>query len=70
MLTSVRKILFHGVSTTKSFMLLMGQMSEEVQEVRNKYIKNYRENFSKKSSRKNINTDIFQRLFFIRSIYK
>jgi hypothetical protein len=40
----------------------IGQISGEAQEARNKDIKNYKENFSRKRSKININTDIFQRL--------
>jgi hypothetical protein len=59
---SVHKILIHGSSIIKSFVLPIGILSEEAQESRNKDIKRYRESYSRKSSRININTDIFQRL--------
>lgn len=59
---SVHKIVLHGASIVKSFILPIGQMSEETKKGRNKVIKKYRENHSEKSSRVNINTDIFQRL--------
>lgn len=59
---SVHKVLLHGSSIAKSFTLPIGLLSEEAQESRNKDIKRYREFNTRKSSRININTDIFQRL--------
>lgn len=59
---SVHKISIHGSSIIKSFVSPIGILSEEAQESFNKDIKRYRESYSRKSSRININTDIFQRL--------
>lgn len=55
---SVHKILCHGSSIAASFILPIGQLSEEAQEARNKDIKHFRENHT----RQNINSDIFHRL--------
>lgn len=59
---SVHKILCHGSSIAKSFMIPIGQLSEEAQEAKNKDIKNFREYHSRKTSRIDTNTDIFNRL--------
>lgn len=59
---TVHKVLEHSSAVLKHFLLPMGQLSEEAQEARNKDIRNYREFFSRKSSRRlNIN-DLFCRL--------
>jgi len=44
---SVHKILLHGSLVISAALLLIGQMSEEAQEARNKDLKNVRENYSK-----------------------
>lgn len=59
---TVHKILCHGASIAASFILPIGQLSEEAQEARNKDIKHFRENHTRKTSRKNTNSDIFHRL--------
>lgn len=59
---TVHKILIHGPSVVASFGLPIGQLSEEAQESRNKDIKKYREHFTRKSSRIEMNTDLFNRL--------
>lgn len=59
---SVHKILCHGSSIAASFILPIGQLSEEAQEARNKDIKHFRENHTRKTSRVDLNSDIFHRL--------
>jgi len=55
---SVHKILCHGSSIAASFMIPIGQLSEEAQEAKNKD-KHFRENHIRKTSREDINLDIF-----------
>lgn len=57
--TSIHEVLIHGFLIIEWAPLPIGQLSEEAQESRNKDIKRYRENFSRKSSRINTMTDIF-----------
>lgn len=59
---SVHKMLRHWSSIAASFILPISQLNEEAQEARNKDIKHFRENHTRKTSRKNINSDIFHRL--------
>ena len=59
---TVHKVLEHSSLILKHFLLPMGQLSEEAQEARNKDIRNYREFFSRKSSRKLNISDLFCRL--------
>lgn len=60
--TSVHKILIHGPQIIAHALLLIGQLSEDAQEARNKEIKRYREDFSRKCSRTKRMEDIFNRL--------
>lgn len=60
--TTVHKILFHSAEVIDSFLLPIGQMTEEAQEALNKTIKKYREGFSRKFSRKQTMEDVFKRL--------
>lgn len=60
--TSVHKILIHGFQIIEWAPLPIGQLSEEAQEARNKDIKKYRENFSRKCARDKTMEDVFQRL--------
>lgn len=59
---SVHKILIHGSVIIGSFVIPIGQLSEEAQEARNKDLKRYRENYTRKTSRIDTNTDLFNRL--------
>ena len=52
---TVLKVLFHSMQIIKTLIIPFGQMSEEAQKVRNKDIRRYRENFTRKSSRVNTN---------------
>lgn len=59
---TVHKILFHGKIIIDSCILPIGQLSEEAQEARNKDCRNYRENFTRKTSREDTNADLINRL--------
>lgn len=59
---SVHKILFHGKDIIASCILPIGQLSEEAQESRNKDVRNYRELYTRKTSRIETNTDLLHRL--------
>lgn len=59
---SVHKILFHGRDIIRSCILPIGQLSEEAQEARNKDTRKFRQLFTRKTSRINTNTDLFNRL--------
>lgn len=60
--TSVHKILIHGAIIINHALLPIGQLSEDAQESRNKDIKRYRQDFSRKCSRKANMADVFNRL--------
>lgn len=53
---------FVGSVIIGSFVIPIGQLSEEAQEARNKNLKKYRENYTRKTSRIDTNTDLFNRL--------
>lgn len=59
---TLHKILFHGVAIIESCILPIGQYSEEAQEARNKHNKQFRENYTRKTSRIDTNTDLLNRL--------
>lgn len=58
----VHKILIHGSTIIKNALLLIGQLSEEASEARNKHFRQYRLQFSRKISREHCNRDILNRL--------
>ena len=60
--TSMHKILIHGSQIIESSLLPIGQMSEEAQESCNKFIKKFRQDFSRKCSRTKTMEDVFCRL--------
>lgn len=60
--TTVHKILIHGPQIIDSLILPIGQMSEEAQESCNKYIKEFRRDFSRKCDRAQTMEDVFCRL--------
>lgn len=65
MTPTLRKILIHGPEdpeVIETALLPIGQLSEEADETRNKYIRKYRLNFSRKFSREACKTDIINRL--------
>ncbi|XP_031782937.1 uncharacterized protein LOC116416855 [Nasonia vitripennis] len=59
---SIHTILIHGHLIVQAVVLLIGMFSEEAQECKNKDIKRYRENHSRKTSRTETNMDTFKRL--------
>jgi len=67
--TTVHKVLIHGPEIIASALLPIGQLSEEAQEARNKDIKRFREDFSRKCSRENTMQDIFNRLMITSDPY-
>jgi len=67
--TSVHKLLIHGPEIIASALLPIGQLSEEAQKARNKDIKRFREDFSRKCSRENTMQDIFNRLMITSDPY-
>jgi hypothetical protein len=60
--TSVHIVLIHGAEIIERAPLPIGQLSEDAQEARNKDIRRYRENFSRKCSREKTMSDVFHRL--------
>lgn len=60
--TTVHKILIHGHEIVESSILPIGQMSEDAQESCNKYIKRFREDYSRKCDRIKNMKEIFYRL--------
>lgn len=60
--TSVHKLLIHGPEIIASALLPIGQMSEEAQESCNKFIRKFRQDFSRKNSRKLTMEDVLLRL--------
>jgi len=67
--TSVHKLLIHGQKIIASALLPIGQMSEDAQEAMNKYIKRFREDFSRKCSRVKTMEDVFLRLMITSDPY-
>lgn len=59
---SIHKVLIHGPDIVSRAMLPIGQLSEEAAESRNKDIKAFRLNFTRKISREKTNTDLMNRL--------
>lgn len=57
--TSIHKFLIHELQIVSTAILSVGQLSEEYQETINKYIKEYKKNFSKISSYRNTMEDVF-----------
>lgn len=60
--TSVHKVLWHGSEVIRSFLVPIGQLSEEALEAGNKIIRNFREFHARKTSRKDNLRDILNRL--------
>ena len=59
---TMHKILIHGATVIRHAILPIGQLSEEAAEARNKHYREYRQNFSRKSSRTACNEDVLYRL--------
>lgn len=58
---SIHKILVHAKEIIKTCILPLGQLSEEAQEARNKDYRQFRENFTRKTSRIDTNRDVLNR---------
>lgn len=58
----VHKLLIHGAAIAKEAILPIGLLSEEAMEARNKDIRRFREQHTRKSSRMATNEDLFRRL--------
>lgn len=61
---SVHKVLIHGSSVIKSFLVPIGQLSEEALEAGNKEFRNIREWHTRKTSRIDTITDVIHHLLF------
>ena len=59
---TVHKVLIHGTIIISSTLLPIGQLTEEAQEARNKDIRKYRQYHTRKSSRRNSNQNLLNRL--------
>ncbi|CAG4958255.1 unnamed protein product [Colias eurytheme] len=59
---TVHNFFIHGPEIIKHALLLIGQLTEEAQEARNKDLKKYREPHSRQCSREKSNADIFNLL--------
>lgn len=59
---TIHKVLRHGAEVIKHALLPIGQISEEAAEARNKHIRQYRLNYSRKFSRVECNMDVLNRL--------
>ena len=59
---TVHKVLIHGAKVIREAIVPIGQLSEEALESRNKDIRKYRKNYTRKCSREKTNEDIFKRL--------
>lgn len=59
MSVTVHKVLIHGPDIIKSMILPIGLLTEDIQESRQKDFKNFRLFHTRKTSRVNTNTDIF-----------
>ena len=59
---TVHKILRHGSDVILNALLSIGQLSEEAAEARNKHLRDYRLNYSRKFSREACNLDVINRL--------
>ncbi|XP_053970340.1 uncharacterized protein LOC128872056 isoform X3 [Hylaeus volcanicus] len=62
MTPTMHKILIHGAAVIEHAILPIGQLSEEAAKVRNKHFRQYRQNYSRKFSRKLCNEDVINRL--------
>ena len=62
MTPTVHKVLLHGAEIIENAPLPIGHLSEEASEATNKYIRMFCLFFTRKNSRENTMTDIFQRL--------
>lgn len=66
---TLHKILMHGAIVISHAILPIGQLSEEAAEARNKHFRLYRQNFTRKITRKDTNRDILNRLLLTSDPY-
>lgn len=66
---TMHTILMHGTAVITHALLPIGQLSEEAAEARNKHFRLYRQNFSRKFSRIDCNTDVINRLLLTSDPY-
>ena len=66
---SVHKILLHGSEVISSCILSIGELSEEAAEAKNKDIKKFRLNHTRKNSRVHTNLDLINRLLLTSDPY-
>jgi len=59
---TVHKIFIHSPAIVQHFLIPIGQLSEDVQELRHKEMKKFRESFTRKTHRAATNQDIMNRL--------
>lgn len=67
--STIHKILLHGKDIIEHHVMPIGSLSEEAQEHRNKHLKEYRRDHSRKTSRLDTNTDVFNRLLITSDPY-
>ena len=60
---SVHKNLIHGAEVSKHVVVSIGELSEEAAEAKNKHIKQFRLQHTRKISRNATNTELLNRLF-------
>lgn len=66
---TVHKVLYHSKQIIDTCILPIGQLSEEALEARNKHQRNYREYFTRKTSRTDSNRDLMNRLLITSDPY-
>ena len=59
---ALHKVLIHSHQLVRAKPLPIGMLSEEAQEASNKNVKRFRENFTRKTSRKDTNCDLMRRM--------
>ena len=59
---ALHKVLIHSHQVVRAKPLPIGMLSEEAQEASNKNVKRFRENFTRKTSRKDTNCDLMRRM--------
>lgn len=67
---TMHKVLMHGAAVISHALFPIGQLSKEAAEARNKHFRQYRQNFSRKFSRIDCNTDVINRLLLTSDPYK
>ena len=67
---TVHKLLIHGINIIKYLLLPEGQLSEDVIEIDHKDHKKIKTNHSKKTSRIDTNSDIFDSMQIPRTLFR